>query len=82
MNGYEKSYAKHLIEDGTRKCNRQSSLSASEIMNISQSLFEKLLAKGVKLVTGMRANMKNRLMELDSWSCGIYEIAEKTIAES
>jgi hypothetical protein len=32
---------------------------------ISQSLFEKLLAKGVKLVTGMRANMKNRLMEWD-----------------
>lgn len=32
---------------------------------ISQSLFEKLLAKGVKLVTGMRANMKNRLMELE-----------------
>jgi len=30
---------------------------------ISQSLFEKLLAKGVKLVTGMRLNMKNRLME-------------------
>lgn len=32
---------------------------------ISQSLFEKLLAKGVKLVTGMRSNMKNRLMELE-----------------
>jgi len=30
---------------------------------ISQRLFEKLLAKGVKLVTGMRANMKNRLMQ-------------------
>ena len=32
---------------------------------ISQSLFEKLLAKGIKLVTGLRANMKNRLMELE-----------------
>ncbi|OHB53898.1 MAG: hypothetical protein A2Y10_14895 [Planctomycetes bacterium GWF2_41_51] len=32
---------------------------------ISQSLFEKLLAKGIKLVTDMRANMKNRLMELE-----------------
>jgi len=30
---------------------------------ISQSLFEKLLAKGIKLVTNMRANMKCRLME-------------------
>ncbi len=32
---------------------------------ISQSLFEKLLAKGIKLVTNMRANMKCRLMELE-----------------
>jgi hypothetical protein len=30
---------------------------------ISQSLFEELLAKGIKLVTNMRANMKCRLME-------------------
>jgi hypothetical protein len=30
---------------------------------ISKSLFEKLLAKGLKLVTNMRANMKCRLME-------------------
>jgi len=30
---------------------------------ISQSLFEKLLAKGIKLVTNMRSNMKCRLME-------------------
>jgi CRISPR/Cas system CSM-associated protein Csm2 small subunit len=30
---------------------------------ISQSLFEKLLAKGIKLVTNMRTNMKCRLME-------------------
>lgn len=30
---------------------------------ISQSLFEKLLAKGIKLVTNLRANMKCRLME-------------------
>ena len=30
---------------------------------ISQSLFEKLLAKGIKLVTNMRANMKCRLMQ-------------------
>lgn len=32
---------------------------------ISQSLFEKLLAKGIKLGTNMRANMKCRLMELE-----------------
>jgi CRISPR/Cas system CSM-associated protein Csm2 small subunit len=32
---------------------------------ISQSLFEKLLAKGIRLVTNMRANMKCRLMELE-----------------
>jgi hypothetical protein len=30
---------------------------------ISQSLFEELLAKGIKLVTNMRANMKCRLMQ-------------------
>lgn len=30
---------------------------------ISQSLFEKLLAKGIKLVTNMRTNMKCRLMD-------------------
>jgi hypothetical protein len=30
---------------------------------ISQSLFEKLMAKGIKLVTNMRTNMKCRLME-------------------
>jgi hypothetical protein len=30
---------------------------------ISQRLFEKLLAKGIKLVTNMRANMKCRLMQ-------------------
>ena len=31
---------------------------------ISQSLFEKLLTKGIKLVTNMRANMKSALMKL------------------
>ncbi len=31
---FEKIYAKHLIEDGTRKRNRQSNLSVSEIMTI------------------------------------------------
>jgi hypothetical protein len=31
---------------------------------ISQSLFEQLLAKGIKLVTNMRANMRCRLMQL------------------
>jgi hypothetical protein len=30
----EKIYAKHLIEDGTRKRNRKSNLSTSEIMTI------------------------------------------------
>lgn len=32
---------------------------------ISQALFESLYARGVKLVTGIRSNMKNKLMELD-----------------
>ena len=32
---------------------------------ISQSLFEKLLQRGVKLVTSIRKNMKNKLVELD-----------------
>jgi CRISPR/Cas system CSM-associated protein Csm2 small subunit len=32
---------------------------------ISQSLLERLLARGVKLVTNMRANMKCRLMQLE-----------------
>jgi hypothetical protein len=31
---FEKMYAKHLIEDGTRKRNRQGNLSTSEIMTI------------------------------------------------
>ena len=31
---FEKIYAKHLIEDGTRKRNRESNLSTSEIMTI------------------------------------------------
>jgi len=31
---FEKIYAKHLIEDGTRKRNRQNKLSISEIMTI------------------------------------------------
>jgi hypothetical protein len=32
---------------------------------ISQSLFEELLVKGIKMVTNMRANMKCRLMQLE-----------------
>ena len=31
---FEKMYAKHLIEDGTRKRSRQGNLSTSEIMTI------------------------------------------------
>lgn len=31
---------------------------------ISQTLFEKLLERGLKLVTGLKKNMKNKLMEL------------------
>ena len=32
---------------------------------VSQSLFEKLLARGVKLITNIRKNMKNKLIELE-----------------
>ena len=32
---------------------------------VSQSLFENLLARGVKLVTNIRKNMKNKLIELE-----------------
>ena len=63
---FDAENAGNLLEDnsGTKRRRRQASLSDSDADKgyISQKLFDFLFEDGIQLVTGLRVNMKNKLM--------------------